>query len=57
MPKEKRKQPLQKPVAMQLPKRSYQPSKAKLREEMDMPGLSREQARKAFFRPFKFKTD
>ena len=42
---------------MRLPKRTCQPSKAELREEFDMPGLSLRQARKSFFRPFKFKAE
>ena len=32
----------------------YQPSKAELEEEVTMPGLSREQARAAFMRAFRF---
>ena len=57
MPKPKQKHSIQKPVTMRLPKRSYQPSRKELREEVEMPGLSLDQARKAFFRPFKFESD
>ena len=57
MPKPKQKHPIQKPVTMRLPKRTYQPSRKELREDVDMPRLSLDQARKAFFRPFKFMTD
>lgn len=32
----------------------YQPSRSELREEMDMPGLTQEQVRRAFARPFRF---
>lgn len=32
----------------------YQPSRAELREEIDMPKLSLKRARQAFFRPFRF---
>ena len=32
---------------------SYQPNKAELEEEFDMPGWSRDQLRKAFMRPLK----
>ena len=35
----------------------YQPSKAEMEEEIDMPGLSLDQIRKAFFRPFRPKQD
>lgn len=31
---------------------SYQPSKAEMEEEIDMPGLSMDEIRAAFFRPF-----
>ncbi len=48
---------IQKPATMRLPKRSYQPNRKELREEVDMPGSSLQQARKAFLRPFKFKTE
>ncbi len=57
MSKPKQKHSIQKPVTMRLPKRDYQPSREELREEVGMPGLSLDQARKAFFRPFKFKDD
>ena len=45
------------PVTMRVPKRTYQPTRKELREKMDMPGLSRRQARKLFARPFKFTSD
>ena len=44
-----------KPREITLPPRTYQPSRAELREEFDMPGASMETVRKAFFRPFKVK--
>ena len=34
----------------------YQPSRAELREEMDMPKMSLAKVRSAFFRPFRFET-
>lgn len=37
-------------------KPTYQPSRKELREETDMPGLSREESQRAFARPFNFKT-
>ena len=44
----------QEPTAVRLPRPDYQPSKAELEEEFDMPGLSREEARERFLRPFRF---
>lgn len=32
---------------------NYQPSRAELREEMDMPKMSLAKVRRAFFRPFR----
>lgn len=42
--------------AVKIPPANYQPSRAELREEMDMPRLSLAKVRKAFFRPFRFET-
>lgn len=39
---------------MRVPPSSYQPSRAELREEIDMPKLSLKRVRQAFFRPFRF---
>lgn len=39
------------PREITLPPRGYQPSRAELREEFDMPGASLETVRKAFFKP------
>ena len=36
-----------------LPSRDYQPSKAELEEEIDMPGADAETIRRAFFQPVK----
>ena len=42
------------PKEITLPSRKdYQPSRAKLREEFDMPGADIETVRKAFFQPVK----
>ena len=41
------------PRTMTVKPSSYQPSRAELREEVDMPGLSLKQAGKAFMRPFR----
>lgn len=40
------------PVELVLKPSSYQPSKAEMEEEFDMPGLSLDEIRAAFFRPF-----
>jgi len=53
----KKRKTIPKAVPMKMPKRTYQPSRDELREKVDMPGLSRRQMRRAFFRPFKFETD
>ena len=47
----------QEPTPVRLPRPDYQPSKAELEEEFDMPGLSREEARERFFRPFRFERE
>ena len=44
----------QEPRTLPLPPPGYQPSKAELEEEVDMPGLSDDEARERFFRPFRF---
>ena len=40
------------PVAVDLKPSSYQPSKAEMEEEIDMPGWSLDQVRETFMRPF-----
>lgn len=39
---------------MRAPQTTYQPSRAELREEMDMPKASRKKIRDAFIQPFNF---
>ena len=39
---------------MVLPPKGYQPSKAEMEEEIDMPSMSDKQVRETFFRPFRF---
>ncbi len=39
---------------MPVPRSDHQPSRAELKEETDMPKMSRRAIRKAFFRPFRF---
>ena len=41
------------PSPLPEPPEGYQPTKAELEEEFDMPGLSLEQAREFFMRPFR----
>ena len=38
---------------LHMPPKGYQPSKAELDEEIDMPGMSDKQLRDTFFRPFR----
>ena len=53
----RKKKRIDKARVMSVPRSDYQPSRAELREEMDMPGMSLNKARKAFFRPFRFIQD
>lgn len=46
--------PLPEPRDMIVQDGKYQPSRNELREDMDMPGLTQEQVRRAFARPFRF---
>ena len=48
----KKPQPLPEPRTIDLPRRDYQPSKAELEEEIDLPKASLKTVRSAFFRPF-----
>lgn len=58
MAKQKRKkQPIPEPKPLAVRRGTYQPSRAELREEIDMPKLSRKQAREAFMRPFEFEDE
>ena len=41
------------PASLPEPPDDYQPSRAEMEEEFDMPGLSLEQARAFFMRPFR----
>ena len=42
------------PVPLPVPPPDYEPTEAELAEEFDMPGLTLDQARERFFRPFRF---
>ena len=53
-PKPKKRVPISEPVELPMPPGGYQPSKADMEEEIDMPDMSDEQLRKTFFRPFRF---
>ena len=43
----------QEPWPLPMPMPGYQPRKAELEEEFDMPGLTDQEARERFLRPFK----
>ena len=51
--KPRKRQPLPMPVTITLPDNTFQPRKADMEREYDMPGASLEQIRRAFFRPVK----
>lgn len=58
MPKSKHeKEPLPEPRTLTMPSSEYQPSKAELDAEHDMPGADPETMRRAFFRPYRVKTE
>lgn len=47
-----KKQEIPEPRPLKLKPRNYQPSKAELEEEIDMPGMTEDELREAFMRPF-----
>ena len=47
-------QAIPEPKTIVFPPKDYQPSKADMEAEIDMPGMSDNQARETFFRPFRF---
>lgn len=49
-----KRRPAEEPRTLPLPPPGYQPSRAELEEEFDMPGLTDEEVRETFFRPFRF---
>ena len=49
----KPQRPRPEPAPLREPPDDYQPSRAELEEEFDMPGLSLEQARAFFMRPLR----
>ena len=55
MPKRAQRAPqcLPEPETLELPPADYQPSKAEIEQEFDMPGMTPEEMRNAFFRPFR----
>ena len=55
--KGKRKRRLLEPRTITLPGNDYQPGKAEMEREYDMPGASMRTIRRAFFRPLKIKRD
>ena len=50
--KERPNHPIPEPRTVTLPKRDFQPRKADMEREYDMPGLSLDKIRSTFFRPF-----
>ena len=50
----RRKRKVPEPRMLPLPPNGYQPSKAELEEEVDMPKLTKAQLRKTFLRVFRF---
>ncbi len=48
---EPQRQSQKRAASITLPTSDYQPSRAELREEFDMPGADPEKLRRAFFRP------
>ena len=48
---------MRKTRTIKMPPRDYQPSKAELEEEFNMPGASIKKIRKAFFNPIKIKSE
>ncbi len=53
MSNRKRKAKIPPPRDIELRPAAHQPSRAELREEHDMPGMTDEQIRDTFFRPFR----
>ena len=45
-------QPIPEPRTITLPRKDFQPSKSDMEREYDMPGLSLDEIRSTFFRPF-----
>ena len=52
-PVQRASQPIPEPRSLKLAPTDYQPSKAELEEEIDMPGMTMEEIRHTFRRPFK----
>ena len=48
-----RRVPIPEPRDLPMPPDGYQPSKEEQEEEIDMPGMSEQQLRDTFFRPFR----
>ena len=55
--KTKRRKKLPEGRTVKMPDRGYQPRKAELEEEFDMPGASLKTVRSAFFRPVTAETE
>ena len=55
--KPRKRQKLPEPRTLTLPEETYQPRKAELEKEYDMPGAKPKTIRRAFFRPFNIKRE
>ena len=55
--KPRKRQKLPEPRTITLPDQDYQPPKAELEKEYDMPGASLKTIRRAFFRPFNIRRE
>lgn len=51
--KSKKKHPIPEPTSIKLKSSQYQPKKAEKEVETDMPGMTDDELRDAFFKPFK----
>ena len=55
--KKRRRRKVPEPRQLPVSPIGHQPSKAELEETVDMPGMTRAELRRAFFRPFDFKRE
>ena len=53
----RRRQRVRRPIDVLLPSNEYQPSKAEMEAETDMPGMSDAKLRRTFFQPVRFVRD
>ncbi|MDE2673934.1 MAG: hypothetical protein OXH65_02370 [Paracoccaceae bacterium] len=53
----KKKHPIPEPTSIKLKSSRYQPKKAEKEVEIDMPGMTDDELRDTFFRPFKIEEE